>query len=71
LHAPAPGRDDQSLAERMRVPRRARARLEGDESGADARRLERREQGIDANRAGETFRRSNRGRLRSGMYDIH
>ena len=47
------GSDDQGLAERMRVPRGARARLEGDDSAADARGFGDLKDGIDAHRAGE------------------
>lgn len=37
LRAPKPGRHEQCLSERMRVPGGSRARLEGDDRAADAR----------------------------------
>ena len=57
LYQPRAGGDDQSLAERMRVPGRARAGLERDAGAADARRIGRLEQRVDTDRAGEPFRR--------------
>ena len=58
LHTAKAGGHDQRLAKRMRVPRRARAGLEGDMIAGDAGRIDGREQGIDTDRAGEIFRRS-------------
>ena len=47
------GRDDEGLAERMGVPRGARARLEGDVTAAHARWVANLEHRVHANRAGE------------------
>src|SRR5439155_12953067 len=71
LHPAATGAHDQSLAQRMRVPRRARARLERDAGAACARRLVRGEQGVDANGACKPLRRSSGGRLGSDALDVH
>ena len=71
LRPAAAGGDDQRLAERMRVPGGARAGLEGDAGAADARRVRRLEQRIDAHRAGEPLRRSLAGRLRAASLDFH
>ena len=71
LDASAAGRYDQPLSERVRVPRGARARLERDEPGADARRLLRREERIDAHRAGEVLVGTFCGRLRAGVLNVH
>ena len=48
LHAPNAGRDNQRLAKRVRVPRRAGARFEGDAGTSNPRRLERLEQRLRA-----------------------
>jgi len=45
--------DDESLSERMRVPRSPRARLECDARALNPCRIGRLKQGIDAHRAGE------------------
>ena len=66
-----PGRDDQRLAERMRVPRTARARLERDVPAGYARRIARLEQWVDAHRASEVIRRSLGGRPRAVSCDLH
>src|SRR5512135_1183111 len=57
------GGDDQGLAERVRVPCRARARFEGHNGPADTRRLLPLEQRVDPHTAGEPFLRSFEGRL--------
>ena len=57
LRPAAAGGDDQRLAERMRVPGGARARLEGDGIGGRARRGADRKQRVDAHGAGEPVRR--------------
>src|SRR3954466_14443776 len=57
LHVAAAGRADQRLAERMRVPVAARARLEGDIRAARARRRRRLEQLVDTYGAGKVLRR--------------
>src|SRR5712691_9597694 len=64
-------RDDQSLTERMRMPGAAGTRLECDVAATYARRIGRLEQRIDADRAGEIFRRSLAGRLRTASRDLH
>src|SRR5262245_3174582 len=71
LSPAAAGRDDQRLAERMRVPRRARARLESDAGAGDACRVGRLEQRIDAHRAGEIVGGSFAGRLRTASFYVH
>ena len=63
--------DDQGLAERMGVPGRARAGLEGDASAGHARRVGRAEQRIDPHRAGEPVGRPLAGRLRTASLDLH
>ena len=68
---PQPGGDDQRLPERVRVPRRARARLERDARARHARRVWRLEQRVDADRAGEPVRRSFARRLRTDSLDFH
>src|SRR3954452_22831239 len=66
------GRDDQGLAEeRMGVPGRARARLEGDERAGDAGRIGRAQKRVDADRAGEILRRTLAGGLRSAALYLH
>ena len=57
LREAAAGRHDQCLAQRMRLPGRARAGLERDAGAADARRIGRLEHRVDADRAGEPLRR--------------
>ena len=57
------GCDDQGLTERMGVPCRARARLEGDARATNARRSGRLEQRVNADCAGEIIRRPLAGRL--------
>ena len=62
LHPAAAGGDDQRLAQRVRVPRRPRARLEGDHPAADARRGLGLEARVDAHGPGEVARRPGGGR---------
>lgn len=69
LHPAQPGRHDQHLAERVRVPGRAGARLEGDESAGRTRRGVRREQAVDAHRSGEVLERSSRRGQRANPRD--
>jgi hypothetical protein len=57
------GGHDKSLAQRVGMPGRARAGLEGDACAANTRGLRRVEQRIDANGAREIVRRSFAGRL--------
>src|SRR5690348_1078291 len=71
LDPAAAGGDDQGLAERMRVPRGARAGLEGDAGAGNARRVRRTEQRVDAHRAGEILRRSLAGCLRAVSLYFH
>src|SRR3981081_3831505 len=69
---PAQARDDdQCLAERMRMPGGAGARLECDAATADTRRIRRLEQRVDPDDAGEIFGRSRPGRLRTVSFDFH
>ncbi|AAF84576.1 hypothetical protein XF_1767 [Xylella fastidiosa 9a5c] len=63
--------DDQRLPQRVRVPGRARARLEGDGGAGHAGRRRRGVQRVDANRAGEPLDRSFDGRLRSSAFEFH
>ena len=65
LHASGAGRDDQRLPERMRVPRRAGARLERHGCARDACRSRRLKQRIDPHRAGKPIGRTFAGRLRT------
>lgn len=57
------GRDDQRLAEWVRVPRGAGARLERDAGTTDAGRLRRLEEQIDAHGSGKVIGRPGAGRL--------
>jgi hypothetical protein len=63
LREPAAGRHDQGLSERMRMPGRARAGLKRDAGAADARRIGRLEQRVDADCACEPLCRSFAGGL--------
>jgi hypothetical protein len=72
LHRSAPAlgpaaasRDDESLTERMCMPRRPRTRLEGDASALNKRRIGRLKKRIDTYCAGEPLRRSLDRRLRA------
>src|SRR5690348_6663517 len=58
LRPAAAGGDDEDLAQRMRVPGRTRARLEGDAGAGGASRFGRGEQWIDAHRTGEPLGRA-------------
>src|SRR5436305_10331361 len=71
LHPAEAGGNDQRLAERMRVPCRARARLEGDLRTGDTRGLGRTEQRIDANGSGEPVGWAFAGGLRAATGDFH
>src|SRR5438445_6976068 len=71
LHPAGAGRHDQGLAERMGVPCRARARLEGDAGSGNAGERFRLEQRIDAHRAGEVLLRCLVGALRAVPRDGH
>jgi hypothetical protein len=61
----------QGLPERVGVPGRARAGLEGDGVPRRARRCVRAEQRVDADGAGEPLGRPLRGRLRTASPDLH
>src|SRR5262249_4216493 len=71
LHPPAPGRDDQRLPKRMRMPSTVGSRLERDLRTARASRVGCLEQRVNANRAGEILVRSLAGRLRTILFDLH
>src|SRR5690349_5280275 len=71
LYPAAAEGDDQRLAERMGVPRRARTGLEGDDRAADTGRLASLERRVDAYRAGEIVCRSFGGRLRAIRCNLH
>src|SRR5439155_26279152 len=71
LREPKAGRDDQRLAERMRMPCGTRTRLEGDARASNSRRLRGIEYRIDAPCSGEILRRSLAGRLRAASFDFH
>src|SRR5262249_22106990 len=71
LHPAAAGRDDQGLAQWMRVPRRPGTGLEGDAGTGRAGRDAGLEQGVDADRAGEPLGRSLAGRLCTNPFDLH
>src|SRR6266508_6332740 len=57
LNPAAAGHDNQSLAERMRMPGGAGTRLEGDAAATNPCRIGRLEQRVHADRAGEILRR--------------
>src|SRR5260221_5286985 len=71
LRPAKPERDDQGLAERVRVPGGTGAGLERDARAANARRLGRFEQRIHAHIAGEILLRSLLGLLRAVSPDFH
>src|SRR3954447_20610591 len=71
LHPAKAVRHDQRLAERMGVPGRARARLEGDERPGDTGGGRRAEQRIDANRPGEPRRATLARRVGAAALDLH
>jgi hypothetical protein len=64
-------RDDQRLSERMRVPCGARAGLERDNRPADAGGVGALKGRVYPDIAGELFRRSLDGRLRTASHDFH
>src|SRR5262249_25266744 len=63
--------DDQRLAQRMRVPGGARARLEGDDHTTDTRGLATLEPRVHPHRPGGVFRRSLGRGLRTDSFDLH
>src|SRR3954453_1750590 len=63
--------DEQGLAERMRVPGRARARLKGDQGTGDACRIRRAEQRVDPHCSCKPLCRALSGRLRTTSFDFH
>jgi len=71
LREAATGRHNQCLSERMRVPGRARAGFERDAGAADARRIGRLEQRVDADGTGEPFGRPLAGWLCAVSLDVH
>ena len=71
LGASAASRDDENLAERMRVPGSSRARLEGDAGALHECRVGSMKKRIDSHRASEPLRWSLRGRLRANSFDFH
>src|SRR5438045_3437355 len=71
LRPAAAGRHDQGLAERVRVPRGARARLKGDAGAGSTRRLGTFEQRVDPNGASEPIRWPLAGPLRATSFDFH
>src|SRR5918993_1266025 len=71
LNQTVAGRDDQGLAQRMRVPRGAGAELEGHARAADAGRIAGLEQGIDPDGASEPVGRPFASGLRANSLDFH
>jgi hypothetical protein len=71
LDSPAAGRDDQGLAERVRVLGSPGAGLERHTGTGRARRVSCLKQRIDADRAGEPLGRARAGRLRAASPDVH
>ena len=71
LRPAQPGRDDQRLTARVRVPRAACARLEGDTGTAELRRARQLKQRLDAHSAGEILCRPPARRLRPIAFDLH
>src|SRR5882724_804545 len=71
LDPPAPGRDDQRLPQRMRVPCCPSAGLERDTDGEHTCRSWRLGQWVNAHSAGKVLSRSLAGRLRTALFDIH
>ena len=67
----ATGRDNESLAEGMRVPGRARSRLESYAGALHQGRIGRLKERVDAYGAGEPVGRPLGGRLRAGSFDFH
>src|SRR5690348_11289638 len=71
LRPAAAGRDDEYLAQRMRVPGRARARLEGDARAGGTCGRGSGEQRVDADRAGEPLGRPLHRRPGTIALDLH
>jgi hypothetical protein len=71
LRQPEPSRDNQSLAKRMRMPRRSSSRFERNARADSARRLRCLKQGIDPNSSSEPIRRTFIGWLRTATFDFH
>src|SRR3954454_1667646 len=71
LHPAAAEGDDQRLPERVRVPRGARAGLEGDDRAADTGRLASLKWRVDAYRTGKIFGGTLGRRLRTISCDLH
>src|SRR5207245_10180146 len=71
LHPAAARRDDEGLAERMRMPCSPRARLERDARALNKCGIRRVKKRIDPYRASEPLRRPFRGRLRANSFDLH
>src|SRR5947209_2063995 len=71
LNPTAAGGDNQSLAERVRMPGGAGTRLECDAAAADTCRIGRLEQRVHAHRAGEILSRPLAGGLRTASFDLH
>lgn len=71
LDPPASRRDNQCLAEGMRMPRRSRSWLKRDAGARNSRRFRSLEERVNANRTGKPVRRAFAGGLRSIALDIH
>src|SRR5580704_6487409 len=71
LNPAQPGRDDQSLAERMRMPGGTGARLEGDADAIHAYWITHLKHRFHANRPAEIRVRRFGGRARTISFDIH
>src|SRR5215831_14757885 len=71
LHPAAARRDDQSLAQGVRMPGRTRARLECDARSGDTCGIGRLKQRVDTDCAGEPVRRTFGGWLRTAAFDLH
>ena len=71
LSPAAASHDDESLAERMRMPCSSRSRFEGYAGALDERGIRRLKQRINSYHAREPLRRSLRGSLRARAFDFH
>src|SRR2546428_9072596 len=71
LNQAAASRDDEGLPQRVRVPRRPGAGLEGDTDAERPRRVGCLEQRVDADRAGEVLGGSLSGGLSAAPLDVH
>jgi hypothetical protein len=71
LSPPTASRDDESLAERMRVPRGPRSGLESYAGALNKCRIGRLKKRIDPDCAGEPVLRPLAGRLRANSFDFH